>query len=112
MQILIHTDRNIPQIGESNEQLEAAITAAASRFVTRITRVEARLSDVNSDKAGVNDKRCVLEARLIGLNPVVVTHQAPTLELAITGASGKLGSALDSVFGRLASGRNHGPDSA
>ena len=112
MQILIHADRNIPRTEGSNEQLEAAITAAASRFVTRITRVEAHLSDVNSDKSGVNDKRCVLEARLIGLNPVVAAHQASTLELAIAGASGKLGSALDNAFGRLASGRYHSPDSA
>jgi hypothetical protein len=42
-----------------------------------------------------------LEARLAGLQPIAVSHQAATLEQAIVGAAEKLEHSLDSVLGRL-----------
>ncbi|MFC7300400.1 HPF/RaiA family ribosome-associated protein [Cognatiluteimonas weifangensis] len=111
MQILIHTDRTIPASDRLQQLLEAAVAAATSRFGAQITRIQAHLSDVNSDKGGV-DKRCVLEARPAGLDPVVATHQAATVELAIAGAGEKLGRSLDSIAGRLASSRYDTPGNA
>jgi hypothetical protein len=39
-----------------------------------------KFSDENSDRDSENDKRCVLEARLKGLQPLVVTGHADTVE--------------------------------
>jgi hypothetical protein len=73
------------------------------RFADQITRVEVHLSDENSQKGGDEDKRCLLEARLAGLQPMAVSHQAATLPQAIDGAATKLAKALESTLGRLGS---------
>jgi hypothetical protein len=65
-------------------------------------KVEVHLSDENSHKkSGHNDKRCVLEARLEGLQPIAVTLQAATLDQAVDGAAEKLKNSLESALGRL-----------
>jgi hypothetical protein len=46
----------------------------------------------------------MLEARLEGLQPIAVTNNADTIELAVKGAVDKLKSSLDTVIGRM---RNH-----
>jgi Sigma 54 modulation protein / S30EA ribosomal protein len=78
------------------------VRGALDHFSNRITRVEVHLSDQNSDKKpGTADMRCLLEARLAGLQPIAVSHQATTLEQAIEGAAEKLKHSLDTVLGRL-----------
>lgn len=74
-----------------------------SRF-DQITRLEVHLSDENGGKDGGDDKRCLLEARLKGLKPIVVTHHAETIDIAVSGAADKLKKTLDSTIGKL---RNH-----
>ena len=98
MQVFIQTDRHIALTEKQRERFEQDLAKA-------LTRIEAHLSDVNSARGGDNDKRCLLEARPSGRQPLAVDHQAPTLELAIAGASSKLVSAMESTFGRLASAR-------
>jgi hypothetical protein len=71
------------------------------RFGTQVTRVEAHLSDENSGKFGVDDKRCLLEARLADLQPIAVSHEAATMQQAAAGAAEKLQRALESRIGRL-----------
>ena len=101
MQIQINTDHNI----ECHEALVAQVTEtvenALSRFSSHITHVEVHLSDENSDKTSQNDKRCLIEARLEGRQPIAVTYQAATLDQAIDGASGKLARVIESNLGRL-----------
>jgi ribosome-associated translation inhibitor RaiA len=77
------------------------VALRAKAFAAQITRVEVHLSDENSDKGGDNDKRCLLEARLAGLRPVVVSHRAATLQQAIDGAAEKLERSIESTLGRL-----------
>ena len=105
MQIFIQTDRNIALTEKQRADFERSLTKAVGHFDARLTRIEAHLSDVNSARGGENDKRCLLEARPSGHQPIAVDHQAATLELVIAGASGKLVSALESTFGRLDSVR-------
>ncbi len=101
MQVNVNTDRNI----EGTEELYAYVrnkVENALRHVGRhITRVEVHLSDENSIKEGVNDKRCMMEARLVGLKPVAVSDSAMTLHQAIDGAGDKLASLIDSTLGKL-----------
>lgn len=105
MQVFIQTDRHIALTEKQRERFEQDLAKAMGHFDARLTRIEAHLSDVNSARGGDNDKRCLLEARPSGRQPLAVDHQAPTLELAIAGASSKLVSAMESTFGRLASAR-------
>jgi hypothetical protein len=101
MQIQTNTNSSIEGREELAQQTETILKSTLGRFSDRITRVEAHLSDVNSHKPGEDDKRCLLEARLKGLQPIAVSHQAGTLPQAIRGAADKLKRALDSTLGRL-----------
>lgn len=101
MKVQINTDSNIEGHEEMARQVEDGLETALGRFVHQITRVEVHLSDVNSHKFGGADKRCLLEARLAGRQPTVVSHQAVTMEQAIEGAAEKLKSKVESTLGRL-----------
>jgi ribosome-associated translation inhibitor RaiA len=50
---------------------------------------------------GINDKRCIMEARLAGMKPIAVTECANTHEQAISGAIDKLKTSLERITGRL-----------
>ena len=83
---------------EFTSRVEAAVATGLDRFARRISRVEVHLGDENGSKHGADDKRCVIEARPINHTPVVVTHQAPTIPLAIDGAIEKARKALDKAL--------------
>ena len=101
MIIQYNTDNSITGNEKANEYFSTTITDALSRFSNQITRVEVHLTDENSNKEGQNDKRCMLEARLEGMQPIAVTCSADTVEQAVKGAIDKLKSSLDTVIGRL-----------
>jgi len=101
MQIQFNTDKNVP----GNEDLIASSTSLISeelrRYGQQITRVEVHFSDEDGNKDGLNDKRCMLEARLAGMKPIAVTNQANTHEQAFSGAIDKLKASLEKITGRL-----------
>lgn len=101
MQIQVNTDDNVEGRDELAQRVEAEIRDALDRFSDHITRVEVHLSDENSDKSGGSDKRCLMEARLAGRQPIAVSHQAGSLDEAFSGAAEKLKRSLDSTLGRL-----------
>ncbi|MCK6483308.1 MAG: HPF/RaiA family ribosome-associated protein [Phycisphaerae bacterium] len=101
MQVQFNTDNNIRGGEELKRYVESEVAATLDRFAQQITRVEVHLSDENSHKPGENDKRCLMEARLKGLQPHTVTHYAATLEQAIDGAAEKLERVLDRAIGKL-----------
>ncbi len=68
------------------------------RFADRLTRVEVHISDTNAGKQGKHDKRCVLEARPRGMDPVVVTEEGDDLYQVVRDGSRKLGRALGRRF--------------
>lgn len=102
MLIQINTDHNIPSNDVLVKFAETAVQESLEHFSDQITRVEVHLSDENGDqKKGTDEMRCMMEARLAGHQPVIVTHQATTLEQAIDGAAEKLRSSFESLRGRL-----------
>jgi len=102
MKIQVNTDHNVDGSEAVVQQVEAEVQAALERFEDRLTRVEVHLGDESGDKGGSGaDKRCLLEARPAGMQPVVVTDFAETLEQAVVGASQKMQSLLNSTFGRI-----------
>lgn len=80
---------------------EEVVTASMERFRQQLTRVEVHLSDTNGHKAGDFDKRCMMEARPAGHQPVAVSHEAGSWEEAINRAAEKLESTLERLSGRL-----------
>jgi ribosome-associated translation inhibitor RaiA len=102
MQIQINTDHHI----EGHEALAAwatgEIKGALSHQSAQIMRIEVHLSDDNGRKTGTDDKRCMLEARMVGRPPLAVTQLAPTLYQAVTGAADKLNRMIESSLGRAA----------
>jgi ribosome-associated translation inhibitor RaiA len=104
MKIQFNTDNNVTGSEELIASLTSLISGELSRFKDHITRLEVHLSDEDSNKNGVNDKRCMIEARLEGMKPIAVTNNADTHEQAVTGAVDKLKSSLNTIQGRL---RNH-----
>ncbi|MGK2863602.1 MAG: HPF/RaiA family ribosome-associated protein, partial [Chitinophagaceae bacterium] len=71
------------------------------RFSSQITRLEVHFSDQDGNKDGQSDKRCMIEARLEGMNPIAVTNHANTFEQALEGSIEKLKTSLDTILGRL-----------
>ena len=99
MQVLLNTDPHTDGRHEMAEHLESVVKDALGRFGEQITRVEAHLSDVNSHaKASSDAIHCTLEARLVGLAPVVVKDHAGTAHQALNGAVGKLKRAVATVL--------------
>lgn len=102
MKIQLDTDRNVGSGEALVLMVEAEVQSALERFEDRLTRVEVHLGDESGEKDGGGaDKRCLLEARPAGMQPVVVSDFAETLEQAVVGASRKMQSLLNSTFGRI-----------
>lgn len=109
MQIQVHSDNHIEGSARLVEWVSASVADKLDRFDEEVTRVVVHLNDENGDKAGAQDKRCQIEARPKGQQPISVTHKAATLELAVDGAVGKLNNALNHHFGKLRSKRASAP---
>jgi ribosome-associated translation inhibitor RaiA len=104
MRIQVNTDSSIQGDERLEEYVTDVIEKQLDRFREDVTRVEVHLSDVNKGKGGADDKRCMMEARIEGLNPTAVTHNASSVQESITGAADKLKRALDTALGKR---KNH-----
>jgi len=102
MQIQFNTDSQVQGRDALAQRVTEEVSATLAHFAERLTRIEIHLGDVNATRSGADDKRCMMEARPAGRQPLAVTHQAATLEEAWRGAARKLRSAVESVFGKLA----------
>jgi ribosome-associated translation inhibitor RaiA len=101
MIIQVNTGPNI----HGSEGLIADVTAvvqdALSRFSPQVTRVEVHLTEETARLNGVHDKRCMMEARLEGHQPLAVTQHSASSEDAIRGAAEKLERLIEHTTGRL-----------
>lgn len=101
MQIQLNSDSSVAFNQSVSEETEAILRGQLDRFASHLTRLEVHLSDVNAERGGGDDKRCLLEARPAGRDPVVATHDGPSIALATRGAAQKMNRLLNSLFGRL-----------
>lgn len=101
MQIQVNTDDNVEGSEELSDQISSEIQNRVDHFSQHITHIEVHLSDENADKSGSSDKRCLIEVRLEGLQPTVVSDRASTIEGAYSGAAKKLEHSLQSTLGKL-----------
>jgi ribosome-associated translation inhibitor RaiA len=107
MLIQFNTDNHVHAGQNVVPELEAQLTTALERHAAQITRVEVYFQDVNADKAGEFDKRCAIEVRLSGYDPIAVTHQAATVNAAFKVASDKLVRLLDNRLDKLRHPKAH-----
>jgi hypothetical protein len=108
MQVLVNSDHHITGSESVSQRVQGVVHDALDRFGERVTRVEVHLNDVNGAKLGDRDKRCMMEARLSGLKPIAVSHQAPTLREAMEAAADKLERAVDRTLGRAGAAGTRG----
>ncbi|MFT4820148.1 MAG: hypothetical protein ACI8PP_001648 [Candidatus Pseudothioglobus sp.] len=100
MKIQLNTDDHVDGTKMLAAEVSAILEQALERFGEHVTRVEVHLSNENGGKRSQQDLRCMLEARLEGLQPLVVTEHATTPKQAVHGAALKLLHLLDSKLGR------------
>ncbi len=109
MQIQINTDHNIQGQEAMAARVRGVVENALSRVSDHITRVEVHLSDEKSDESTPHHRRCMMEARLEGHQPIAVTDHAATVDQAVEGAVGKLARLIESTLGRLRDQRSRKP---
>ena len=101
MKIQLNTDKNI----QGTEKLEAFVSEkiyhSLKQFGENITRVEVHLSDENAHKTGADDIQCKIEARIEGLQPVMVASKNSSKEKAIDDAINKMKATLDTIIGKM-----------
>jgi len=101
MTIQFNTDKTIAGSEELTTPYIAKMEQQLDRFSEYITRIEVHLSDKNGKKGGLDDIRCMIEARLEGRQPIAVTADADSKDQAISAAIDKLKNSLDTILGKL-----------
>lgn len=101
MIIQLNADKNLTIHSEYESQITEKLNKDLERYREHISRVEVHLSDENGSKAGLNDKKCLLEARFEGKQPIVASDLGDTYDLALKGATEKLKNALKTVVSKL-----------
>lgn len=101
MQIQINTDNHVNGHERMETYFTEIIEKSLKRFEDKITRIEVHIGDENSKKSGPADKRCNIEARIAGMQPVAVTNHSDTIEKAVDGALDKIKKLLDTTFDKL-----------
>ena len=101
MKIQVNSDSSLVLDAAFAAYVEETVGGVLNRFTEQLSRVEIHLSDLDGERNGGNDKRCVLEARPSGKDPVAVTEESATREQAVKGAARKMERLLDSRFGKL-----------
>ena len=98
MQIQINAPNVTPD--DFQTKAEQGVQDALATYADKLTRVEVHVQDLNGQKGGV-DKRCLIEARPRGLDPVTAEHEGTQAHEALKGALDKLGRVLSRRFGKL-----------
>ncbi len=98
MLIQVNTDNHIQGNERLTTYVQGVIQDTLSRFAERITRVEVHLHDTNGANGGDNDKRCAIEVRLAGFDPVTPRTMPRTSIKPSTGRPKKMKTLLDRQF--------------
>lgn len=107
MQIQVNTDKTITNHAGLDDHVQTVLSNALHRFGEQITRVEVHLSDNLGQKSADGENRCLMEARVTGLQPIAVSDHAATLHQAISGATEKLKRSIETAVGKLNAHKRH-----
>jgi len=101
MKIQINSNHTISENEKMDTLFKTLIENSLKYYSEHITRIEVHLSDENGNKNGLNDKRCLIEARLEGKKPTIVTAQADTIEESLNSALEKIVALLKTELGKM-----------
>jgi hypothetical protein len=89
-------------------EVEAFVQGTLGRFGERITSVEVLLSNgEGGERGGGSEKRCLIKARVNGLEPVAIRTHAPFYDVAIAACAEKMERTLDRRLSRAAGNDGH-----
>lgn len=108
MQFQLNSDNHIVSSPGLLEHVQHIVEHELRHVVAHVTRIEAHLNDLNSSKSGDSDKRCMLEARLAGMQPLSVEHRADTIDLAVKNAAAQLARAIKTATGKADTAEKRG----
>lgn len=92
---------NVESSAALEEHVERTLESEIGRLSDRLTRIEVHFSDLNgAEKSGRPDKRCLLEARPSGRDPLAIETVSDSFYQAATDAAAKLGRALSNRLER------------
>jgi len=97
---MVNSDHTVETPEDFADHVRGVIEHTLHHHQSQITRVEVHFSDEDGRKNGGNDKRCIMEARLAGRQPIAVSDQADSLDKVIQGAADKLKHAIVSILGK------------
>ena len=84
MQVIINSDNQVDLQSNFIEHWQTEIATSLQRFSDWVTRIEVHLTDENSNsKGGVDDIRCLIEARPANRQPVSVEVRGASAEQAL-----------------------------
>ncbi len=101
MKIQFNTDKNIEGTESLERFVSEKIRSALKHYIDKITRIEVHLSDQNADRESIDDIQCKIEARLEGVQPVIVVSKSDSKEKALDDAVGKMKTSLSSIIGKM-----------
>ena len=108
MMIQVHHDNHVEGSAELTTEVRDLLEDQLARFADQITRIVVQLSDESgAAKSGFNAKRCMLEVRLGGLEPISVSDRGNTPWEAVRAATNTLEGLVESTLGKL--NRRHRP---
>ncbi|MGE8498456.1 MAG: HPF/RaiA family ribosome-associated protein [Pseudomonas sp.] len=102
MQVMVNSGKHIDSSIALKTDIRIRVREKLQRYEEHLTRVVVHLSDENALKGGPQDKRCQVEARMKGRDPLSVSFDAGEMHQAIDGAMNKLTSVLDRNLGKNA----------
>lgn len=102
MQVMVNSGKHVDSSMALKTDIRSRVRDKLQRYEEHLTRIEIHLSDENALKSGPQDKRCKVEARMKGRDPLTVSYDACEMQLAIDGAMNKLTSVLDRNIGKHA----------
>ena len=100
MQILITSEATRSADAILVERVSEHVSSALAEVADHITYAEVHFSDDQVATEGSMELRCLIEARLRGRQPMLVIHQAGSVDSAVAGALKSLRKVIDSAFAR------------
>jgi ribosomal subunit interface protein len=97
MKIQVNTDNHIDGAEDLINYIETLFADKLKRFDAHLTRLEIHLSDENAGKGGANDKKCSVEARMDGHEPIFASAQSDVMHISINEALQKIKRGIEHI---------------
>ncbi len=108
LKININSDKEMDLDASILNNLESSIQRRLARFDGRVAQISVRLSDQNGPKSGKDEVRCMIEARPEGIESIHISHDANSVDEAVSHAIHKMGRSLDEAFAKQAHKKGKG----